>query len=280
MINKRLTILSKVSFVALVLTFALYSCTNIDNKTKQPDTINVDTTKETSISVEKKILKYPLPTPFEITKMLNEAGAGYILGILNSPGNVDKYETERSRALNLGVYGADLSYSSTFNQTEEMMHFIKSAQKLTEDIGVVGGLNLETVKNIETQIENKDSLYQIITHTFYSTFDYLNNNSRGTISVLVLTGGWIEGLYISTQLAATAQNKEKVIKGIAKQKNTLLTLIATLNEYKDNADIAEVIIDISKLNEIFAKSDGITLTDEQVNSITTQVEKIRKKIIE
>ena len=63
--------------------------------------------------------EYPIPTSFEVTKMLQDASASYDDAVTNSPANVDKYETEWQKALNLGVYGADLSFASTFDKKGE-----------------------------------------------------------------------------------------------------------------------------------------------------------------
>lgn len=48
-----------------------------------------------------------------------KAGAKYNKNILNDVKNVDKYTSAGQQALNLGIYGADLSYTSVFNHTQE-----------------------------------------------------------------------------------------------------------------------------------------------------------------
>ena len=68
-----------------------------------------------------EISDYPLPSSFEVTKLLVEAGASYILNLCNPVDNVNRYISLKSKALNLGVYGADLSYAATYNQAQETM---------------------------------------------------------------------------------------------------------------------------------------------------------------
>ncbi|NJO88699.1 MAG: hypothetical protein HC831_06840, partial [Chloroflexia bacterium] len=50
--------------------------------------------------------------------------------------------------------------------------------------------NEDLSARIEANIENKDSLYDILTSSFKNTFEYLNDNGKGAISVMVLAGGW------------------------------------------------------------------------------------------
>ncbi len=270
--------LTSVIIIAMFFIFG-YGCTG-ESADQTENEENTDTVAVSEIvQEEKKILEYPLPTPFEITQMLNNAGAGYILDILNPTENIDKYETRTAKALNLGVYGADLSYASTYNKTEEVAKYVESAKNLTEDLGISGSLNENILKRIDNNIDNKDSLYQIITKTFYDTFDYLNDNKQGKTSVLILAGGWIEGLYISTQLAETAQKKDEVVKGISEQKATLATLLNTMKQYKEEDDVAQVIEKLKKIEDIYKTMDGDMLTNKQVKEISGVIEEIRNNII-
>ncbi len=273
---------STLPIIAFILsfTFLFGACGASDNntKTKDLDSNNVEIVEE----VDKIV--YPLPTPFETTKILNKAGASYILDVTNPIENVDKYFTEKGKALNLGVYGADLSYTSTYNKTQETSNFFSCTKKLTDELGISTPFTETLTEKIESNIENKDSLYTIITKSYHDTFEFLNNNGKGAISTLILTGGWIEGLYISSQLASLTPNNGEILKGIAKQRTTLYTLISLLESYKENADIEEILNDIKKFKEVFDKveeTNGVlTLTNEQFSKIMEIVEKIRKKIVE
>ena len=62
---------------------------------------------------------YPLPTSAEVIKMLTELEVGYIIGISNPVENTKKYFSSTTRAINLGVYGADLSYATLYNMQQE-----------------------------------------------------------------------------------------------------------------------------------------------------------------
>ena len=98
-----------------LLIIGLIACTSRTDKTgsKELEAAESDTLKD---AVIESISGYPLPTAFEITNMLNEAGAPYILSISNPASNAGNYFTQVEKAINLGVYGADLSYASTYDE--------------------------------------------------------------------------------------------------------------------------------------------------------------------
>ncbi|MBL7936512.1 MAG: hypothetical protein JNM51_11970, partial [Bacteroidia bacterium] len=60
-----------------------------------------------------------------ILDLIQKSNAEYNVQFLNNPDDVSKYSLESSRALNLGVYGADLNVASAYDQTQESMMYFK-----------------------------------------------------------------------------------------------------------------------------------------------------------
>ena len=52
--------------------------------------------------------------------MLTDLEVGYMIGLTNPAENVKKYYMSDTRSINLGVYGADLSYVSLYNNHQEV----------------------------------------------------------------------------------------------------------------------------------------------------------------
>lgn len=227
----------------------------------------------------KSVTKYPLPTAFEVTKMLNKAGASYILSLNNPVENVDKYFTEKSKALNLGVYGANLSYASTYQMKQETMNYLKVSKKLIDELQITTAFNKDFAERIEANIDNKDSLIHIISDSFYDTYDFLTNQGKDNISLMVMSGSWIEGLYITTQIAIISKNNEDFLKIIANQKDPLNKLMELMEPVAADPAISEVKTMLQPLVVAFGKVEGETLTTEQYNEITEAVSKIRAAII-
>jgi len=269
----RLNSVVRIGLLAIILAAVFTGCTST-TENKDAATALDSTQKVATVQMP----DYPFATPLEITKMLNAAGAGFIVAITNPVTSIDKYGTEKSKALNLGVYGADLSYSSVYNKVQETNQFLKNAKKLTEDLGILNAFTQNEVDRIQKNIEKTDSLYRIINGSFENTYKSLNESGKGQVSVLVLAGGWIEGMYLATQLAKTAKQNDKIVKGILDQKVTLEKLIATLNFYKDNADVQGIVKDLAPIKAIFDEAKE-TLTPKQLDDFTKKVETMRETVV-
>jgi hypothetical protein len=260
------------------LFFFMSSCGSGTQDQPKTDSATVSAPDSSKVAVRK--FDYPIPTPFEITTMLNKAGASYILDLSNSVDNADKYITEVSKALNLGVYGADLSYASTYNKTENTRLYLSKVQKLTEELGISSAVNQTIIERVEKNISNTDTIYSIISSSYYDTFDYLNQQDKGAVSVLVLTGGFVESLYISTQLFSSAQKKDELLKGISNQKATFDELLVLIRAYKDkHTGVAEIFDELSKFKEVFDNlKEGEVLNKNQEKVLNQKVEALRTKI--
>ena len=239
--------------IAFAITASLVACSG-GTKTESDD---VDANAIESKAKAAKVF-YAVPSPSELSAMIKATGANYNKNMLNLPANVNKYNTIIQKSLNLGVYGADLSYTSTFDQTQEAMVYMGICKKLADGLGITDAINENTVKRMEKNLNNKDSLLKIISDTYLETDIYLKNNDRAGVSALVVAGGWIEGLYISTNIAATNDKNELIVKRIAEQKLILENLIGLLETNEANDNAPDLMASLKELKTIF---DGVKMTE-------------------
>ncbi len=196
---------------------------------------------------------YAVPSPMEMASMLKKAGAVYDVKILNDVKNVHNYTTAKSKALNLGIYGADLSYASVFNQNQESIIYLSCAKKLADNLGVTKAFNDETIERMESNVDNRDSLLNIVSETYYLLDAYLKENGRDHVSALVITAGWVEGLYLSTSIASVDKNPSKdLMIRIADQKLSLQNLRDLVDAYNTNNQIDEIVADLTAIDQAFS----------------------------
>lgn len=230
-------------------------------------------------SLVKEITKYPLPTAFEVTNLLNKAGAGYILSISNSVANADKYFTEKSKAINLGIYGADLAYASTYQMKQETMNYLKVSKKMIDELQISTEFNSTFADRVEKNIDNQDSLIRIISDSFFKTYEFLTNNGKDNLSLLVMSGSWVEGLYITTEIEKTSQNNQDIIKIIVNQNGSLVKLMGLLEKNKSNADVAEMLTKLQSISDAFKAVQGDKVDQKALNQLSTVVEKVRNELV-
>lgn len=226
------------------------------------------------------VTSYPIPTSFEVIQLINKAGASYILSICNPVDNASKYFTEKAKALNLGVYGADLAYSTTYQMKQETMNYLNVSKKLIDELNISTGFNRELAQKVEKNIDNKDSLILIITDSFYDSYKYLVENGKDNLSLMVITGSWVEGLYITSQIALTSRNNTEFIKIMANQKAPLSKLEELMQPRAQDKEIGELISALKPIVDIYSKVEGETLTNEQFQAIVENITKVRNAFVE
>lgn len=261
----------------ILLVAGLISCTSRTDKTgsKELESTETDTLKGKMIE---SISGYPLPTSFEITTLLNEAGAPYILSISNPASNAGNYFTQVEKAINLGIYGADLSYASTYMMKQETMLYLDASKKLIDEIEISSAFNQTYAERVESNLENGDSLISIISDSFIDTYNYLTQNNQDKLAILVMAGSWIEGLYITTQIAMTAADNSSILDIILHQKVSLKKLIQIMDPIKGDEDVKEINDALIQLKDRY---DGIEdqLNNEVFEEIAFTVESIRNNIV-
>ncbi|MDQ1771324.1 hypothetical protein GQR60_12250 [Labilibaculum sp. A4] len=276
---KKLTNCRYIAFlVVVVFAFNFVGCKPVDKKNTEGQTVKPLLKK--AIEKEVKDVVYPLPTTFELTSMLNRIGADYILGLSNSSENADKYFTEKARALNLGVYSADLSYASTYQRKQETMLFLKASKALIDNLEITSAYNETLVEEVEKNLDDKDQLVKIITNSFYDTYEFLNKNAKGNLSLMVVSGSFIEGLYIATHISENTYSNPEIVKVIFDQKEVLEKLLSVLEPEAKDPNIDSLLIELNGLKLSYDKIVDGSMDEEQLKEITTSVAKLRDSIVQ
>ena len=235
--------------------------------------------KEIEAFVEKEFT-YPLPTSFEVTKMLNDANTSFSSDVVNKPSNADQYVTTWQKAANLGVYGADLSYAATFDKTQETIDFLEVSRKLIDDLNITSAFNNTMAERIEGNIENIDSLIFIVTESFYDTYNYLNQNGEEKTSILVIAGSVIEGLHITCELVKMSESKADLMGVLANQKAQVSKLVELMEKFQSDENVAKVLPDLRYINLVFDQlGENGEMSDGQFSDIANSVKSMRDHIV-
>ncbi|MBU0765864.1 MAG: hypothetical protein KJ607_13650 [Bacteroidetes bacterium] len=217
---------------------------------------------------------YSLPSPIETAMLMKRAGAKYNEEYLNTTDNIPNYTTNKSMALNLGVYSADLSFSSMFDQSQAAIKYLSATKKLAEELGILNAVDKSIIDRMEANVNNRDSLMEIISETFMNSNSFLKENDRAETAAIILVGGWVEGLYIATQIAKATEQNSELIERIVDQRLSLATLISLLEEYEeDDENVASLLPNLREMKGIYDKvqisSSGVEVkTDEQSGKTT------------
>ncbi len=231
------------------------------------------------IDKAKKIF-YSLPSPLETAMLIKSAGADYNEQLLNPLGNVEKYTTNKSMALNLGIYTTDLSFCSLFDQTQTSLNYMDATRKLAEGMDIKDAIDEETMIRLEENLNNRDVVMDIISETFLNSSSYLKENERQAVAAIVLVGGWIEGLYLATQLVGDKSLEEnKLVDRIAEQKLSFSIVDRMLEDNKvnekgeQNVDIVNLMNELQGLRTAYSKiivqTSAVKVEPNEQTNVTT-----------
>ncbi len=289
----------RVAFLFLSATALLSAGCGNGETSDSEELLPVDSTQTTILNVNGEI--FSIPSPIQTAFLIKGSGASYSKEILNPSNKSSEYATNFSKALNLGIYGADLGYVTIYDQNQDAIGYLNSAKKLADELGVSGAFDANTIERFAKNLGNKDSMLVLVGVAFRSSDAYLKNNDRSDVSGLVLAGGWLESLYFATNVYKTKAN-EDIKRRIAEQKTSLQSLIKLLTQFYSQPEYTELIDNLKDLSTVFEgvefkytyekpstdvekkittinSKSSVKITPEQIDSITQKVKSIRSQIV-
>jgi hypothetical protein len=213
-----------------------------------------------------------------MTKMLNDIGATYSTKNLNPPNKVEKYVTEQSKAVNLGVYAADLSYAATYDKQQDVQTYLNSIKSIADQLGVSYDYEKLLSEENKAKYANKDSLTNIVTNTVYDTYKYLDQKSNPDLAVSMVTGVWVELMYIATNISQDSYNFTGLVDLISKQKSSYEKVMSLLSARNSNPDVKALETKLQALQVPYGKVDqGLSQAD--YNIILKTIKEVRNSLI-
>jgi hypothetical protein len=234
-----------------------FACSSGKKTEEQAFLEGLDTAKTAGPSISEEVIGeilQSIPAPLEIAVLLKESGKKYNGNILNSADNTSKYNSNYKKALNLGVYGTDLGYTNIYEQNQDGIKYMGSIKELADGLNIGQFFEVETIGRLATNSKNLDSLLLITTQNFNSINHYLQTQSRANLSVLLLTGGWLEALHVLCEVAKSSPDNKELQETIGEQKIILENIMLLVSFYKEtDPNMASLLTDLENLKKTFDK---------------------------
>ncbi len=260
--NKISLIVSVVSMLILSLFSGCKGGGKVSNEEIAPSDLEINNSALLQDIKQAERIFQALPSPLESAMLIKSTGAPFEETLLNPQSNVSNYVSNKSMALNLGIYTCDLSFASLYEQTQLIVNYMNAAKKMADGLGILDAIDQSQIETLEENINNKDVILDIVSETFMNSNSYLEENGQPAIAAMVLVGGWIEGLYISTQLVDMKDfNSNKLVGKIIDQKLSIDILFNLLERSKGNPAVDEITTQVKKLRTVF---DKIKLTTSAI----------------
>jgi hypothetical protein len=296
---------SSLLYIVLVLLLITSACkSNLQEKDSfKPSfsTYRSDSTGTASV-IEKNEIFYGLLTPVEICTIFNRIGVPHNNTILNPISNRNKYLSSSKASINTGIYGVDFGYLKIEGVGQEMLDYMVTIREMSNKLGIPDDYLTEPLRRIQSDISEPDTIMLMMNSAYNKMEDHLRASGRESSAGLMIMGGWVEALYIATQLAYDPLKPDpEVVQKIAEQKYTLTTLLSFMKNYYDDPVVVyytkklkflknyfdsfdiyfkkgDLEIDMSK--QVFRSSGSeMTVTIETLNKIRDYVARLRTEMV-
>jgi hypothetical protein len=273
--------MKKIFAGAIITMLILSSVTYTSCKNRAAEKLKNIDEEEKIDKFEKQIESnvYPLPTSAEVIKMLTDLEVGFIIGISNPVENVKKYFSSTTRAINLGVYGADLSYASLYNMQQEVINNMSAIRSLANELNMSAIYNEKLYEDIRKNFDNRDLLVDILTKAFNDTYGYLAENDQQPLALLVVGGAWVEGMYLTTHVSEAAYQVAGISKVLLEQKKSFDLFLEITQPYLSDASVNDFVKVLDPVKKVY-DGFGTSLTEQNIKDITGAITAVREKIVE
>jgi hypothetical protein len=226
------------SFLIILLLLVSFSC---KPGAKEKDTFEpvFSTYKTDSASKNAPVVKneifYGILTPVEICTIFNRLGVPYNSATLNTTSKRNQYLSSSKASINTGIYGVDFGYLKMFGIGQEMVDYMVTIRDMSNKLGIPDSFLTDPIKRIQGTTSDPDTIMSLMNDAFFKMEGHLRESGRESTAGLMIMGGWVEAMFIATQLVYDpAKPDPEVVQKIAEQKYTLTTLLSFLKNYYDD----------------------------------------------
>jgi hypothetical protein len=232
----------------LLLVFSSLAFLSCDEVLNEKIDVNSSEKIVEASSEKMEAIYYSIPSPMETTIILKRSYSKFSGELLFPVFNLNKIHDNQSRALLLGIISTDLNYAMLSERKFETNRLINQVIEIAQLLHLDAIVNVNTKERIEKNLDNKDSMQIIIGNTFWEIENKLKNDDKEELSALIVAGGWIEGLYLASNMSALDPENKPLQNVIADQKIVHENLIALISDFTFQEKIQEYFI--SKVNNL------------------------------
>lgn len=271
----------KKTIAALLLPFLMFGFVSLNScknkKQKEIKKVEMEQVKTIEGQIESNV--YPLPTSAEVIDMLKDLEVGYIFGITNPVSNSKRYFSSTSKSINLGVFGADLSYATLYNIQQEVINYLDAIRILANELNMSQIYDETLYDKIKLNFDNRDELVKILTEAFEKTYAYLSDNQQQSLALLVVGGAWVEGMYLTTHVSEAAYQVAGISKNLLEQKKSFELYLEITKPYENDPALSDFLKKLEPIKTVY-NGLGTSLTEQNIKDITKAIELVRGQIVE
>lgn len=240
--------------VAIIVAALFSSCGGEQEKTvydyEKADSLSVEYEREL------RSIRKDIKDAGNLYLILREIEVPYNNSLVQAPSKYSSASGRKKQALSLGAAGADLNYTTMFEQNSESPAYVKAIMDLASSLGIQSAFDQDLMNSI---IDNSDTTLNfreksnILTKAYRKAEDNLYSEERAQLTTLIVAGGWLESMYIASSIGASIESQREVDAEIWNMIFGAEKVVKMLEVFENDSDCAAVAEDIKSLDPILTK---------------------------
>jgi hypothetical protein len=292
--------------VSIFISSLLLAACSSASDTKTEEQLLLEANKKPAVQINKAVFDemiQSLPQPIEIANIINKSEMPFSKEMLVPSENSDKYSDKYFQSMAFGAYGVDLGYINLNDKKIYVVEYLEAIKNIAGELKVGQFFDFQTLYELNNNRDNADSLIHISTKNFNKIDEFLREQNRGELSVLMLIGAWTEGMYMFGKMYTKTPN-EDLLKRIGEQKVVFQNITLILDKLSEIEHFKKLKEDIAPINALYSKvqieyvyhepetkevngelviidktETKVNLSKEAALEITLSVESFRKKYL-
>ncbi|MGZ3902113.1 MAG: hypothetical protein ACXVC6_00350 [Bacteroidia bacterium] len=219
---------------AIIMILGLQACSG-DQAVSDESQITKSNTKP-AVQINPAVYEemiHSLPQPIELANIITQTKMPFSKEMLVPSENASSYPDKYTQAMALGAYGVDLGYINLNDKKLYVIEYLEALKSIAASLKVEQFFDFQTLYEMNNNRYNADSLIHLSTRNFNRIDEFLRDENRGELSVLMLIGAWTEGIYMFGKLYIKSPN-EDLLKRIGEQKVVFENISLILEKMKEN----------------------------------------------
>lgn len=290
--------MKNVVYLFLSVLFFASSCQTKDGSTEEEKKYDAKTEK---IEAEIKSSVPVLPSPDEFAAKLQATGADYMSSVINSPEKTSVYleGADEKKAVNLGIYLANLSYTIAYNEDEDSKKLVDAIIELSSSLGIERSI-MSGIAQRYAATEGTQDVENYVNEMSAKAHENLRTNGRHRLAAIAYAGFYIEGLNMALEIIVNypsdmpddlrQQLMVPLYHAILTQNKNIKSIKGYLEANIEGVENTPYFNDLSKMEKIYGEIDYKKIlesqdlnyieTDPTIISLAKTISEMRARLVE
>jgi len=239
--------MNRLHITGVVLLISVFSCKNTG---PEPEDFSAPKEDKQEMQEIREII-YSMYLPTDLAGILEKTGTNFDPSLPAPVTDIKLYQDPEQIAIMLGIYGVDLSYMKILEQPIMAAEYFRVLEALAGSIDIPREIFDTSSRLLEKSLGNKDSLALAIQRIYMDMDMHFTSNNHLDLMALSLMGGWIEAMYIGTQIYNSEIRPVSMAEKILQQKYSLNSVISVLSKHQESLLVSKCLLMLKKLKKEF-----------------------------